>query len=58
MTACVIMHNMIVENERNEGLHDQAWEFHGELVVLYPRVATFEEFFHMYQEIHDRTIHD
>jgi hypothetical protein len=24
MTACVIMHNMIVEDERDEGLNDQA----------------------------------
>jgi hypothetical protein len=25
MTACVIMHNMIVEDERDEGIHDQGW---------------------------------
>jgi hypothetical protein len=27
MTACVIMHNMIDENERDEGIHDQGSEF-------------------------------
>jgi hypothetical protein len=33
MTACVIMHNMIVEDERNESIHDQGWELQGELVA-------------------------
>jgi hypothetical protein len=27
MTACVIMHNMIVEDEHDDGIHDQGWEF-------------------------------
>jgi hypothetical protein len=27
MTACVIMHNMIVKDERDEGIYDQGWEF-------------------------------
>jgi hypothetical protein len=27
MTACVIMHNMIAEEECDEGIHDQGWEF-------------------------------
>jgi hypothetical protein len=36
MTACVIMHNMIVENERDERIHDQGWEYQGELVVPHP----------------------
>jgi hypothetical protein len=31
MTACVIMHNMIVENERNDSIYDQGWDFQGEL---------------------------
>jgi hypothetical protein len=42
MTACVIMHNMIIEDERDERIHDQGWEFKGELVVPYPGAATFE----------------
>jgi hypothetical protein len=32
MRACVIMHNMIVEDEHDEELHDQGWQFQGELV--------------------------
>jgi hypothetical protein len=58
MTTCVVMHNMIVENESDEGLHDQGWEFQGELVAPHPGAATLEEFLHVQQEIHDCTIHD
>jgi hypothetical protein len=47
MTACVIMHNMIVEDERDDGIHDQGWEFQGELVAPHPGAATFEEFLHV-----------
>jgi hypothetical protein len=32
MTTYVIMHNMIVEDEHDEGLHNQGWEFQDELV--------------------------
>jgi hypothetical protein len=34
MTVCVIMHNMIVEDERDNNIYDQGWEFEGELVAL------------------------
>jgi hypothetical protein len=27
MTACVIMDNMIIDDERDDGLHDQGWQF-------------------------------
>jgi hypothetical protein len=27
ITACVMMHNMIVENERNNNIYDQGWNF-------------------------------
>jgi hypothetical protein len=27
MTACVIMHNMIIENERDDNIYDQGWDF-------------------------------
>ena len=43
MTACVIMHNMIVEDERPERLYDQGFQFQGENVVPEPEgAATFE----------------
>jgi hypothetical protein len=58
MTACVIMHNMIIEDERDEGIHEQGWEFQGELVAPHPEAATFEEFLHVHEEIRDRATHD
>ena len=45
MTACVIMHNMIVEDERPEHLYDQGFQFQGENVVPeHGGAATFEQF--------------
>ena len=45
MTYCVIMHNMIVEDERPERLYDQDFQFQGENVVPEQGVAaTFEQF--------------
>ena len=32
MTACVIMHNMIVEDERDESIFDQGFDYQGENV--------------------------
>jgi hypothetical protein len=58
MTACVIMHNMIVEDERDEGIHDQGWEFQDELVVSHLGTVAFEEFLHVHDEICDRATHD
>jgi hypothetical protein len=49
MTTCVIMHNMIVEDERDEGVHNQEWEFQGELVARHSGAATFEEFLHVHE---------
>ncbi|KAK1664525.1 hypothetical protein QYE76_052684 [Lolium multiflorum] len=33
MTCCVIVHNMIVENERPDGRNENHWKFQGELVA-------------------------
>jgi hypothetical protein len=32
MTTCVIIHNMIVQEERDDGIYDGNWKFEGELV--------------------------
>ena len=43
MTACVIMHNMIVEDERDDSIFDQGFDFQGENVEpLHQESATFE----------------
>jgi hypothetical protein len=41
MTACVIMHNMIVEEERDDSVYDQGWDFQGELVAPNPVPSSF-----------------
>ena len=47
MTACVIMHNMILEDERPERIYDQGFQFQCENVVYeHEGVATFEQFHH------------
>jgi hypothetical protein len=58
MNACVIMHNMIVDDKHDEDIHDQGWEFQGELVALYPGAAIFEEFLHVHENIRDHANHD
>jgi hypothetical protein len=40
MTACVIMHNMIIENERDDSIYDQGCDFEGELAEPAVRVAS------------------
>jgi hypothetical protein len=32
MTTCVIMHNMIVDDERDDNIYGGDWKFQGELV--------------------------
>jgi hypothetical protein len=57
MTACVIMHNMIVEEERDDSVYDQAWDFQDELVAQNPVPFSFQEFLHTHHEIRDRATH-
>jgi hypothetical protein len=58
MTACVIMHNMIIENEWDDNIYDQGCDFSGELAELAVGVATWEQFMHATENLHDRHIHD
>jgi hypothetical protein len=58
MTACVIMHKMIVENERDDSIYDQGWDFQGELVEPAAGVASWEQFMHVTENLHDRHIHN
>jgi hypothetical protein len=57
MTACVIIHNMIVEEERDNAVYDHGWDFHGELVAPNPGPTSFQDFLHAHHEIRDRTTH-
>ena len=40
MSCCVIMHNMIVEDERPDGKNENGWDFQGELVEPNPGPGT------------------
>jgi hypothetical protein len=58
MTACVIMHNMIVENERDDNIYNQGCDFQGELAEPAAEVSSWEQFMHIRKKLHDRHIHD
>jgi hypothetical protein len=51
------MHNMIVEEERDDSVYDQGWDFQGELVAANLVPSCFQEFLHTYHEIRDRATH-
>nr|XP_020171088.1 uncharacterized protein LOC109756649 [Aegilops tauschii subsp. strangulata] len=58
MTACVIMHNMIVEDERDESIFDQGFDCQGENIEpLHQDPATFEQFAQFYREMRDCHTH-
>ena len=56
MSCCVIMHNMIVEDERPDGKNENGWEFQGELVVPNPGPRTWEEFLNTTVEVTNTNI--
>ena len=59
MTACVIMHNMIVEDERdNDSIYDQGWDFQGELAEPEPGQASWQDFMATQYNLRDRVTHD
>ncbi|XP_020195431.1 uncharacterized protein [Aegilops tauschii subsp. strangulata] len=58
MTACVIMHNMIVKDERDESIFDQGFDYQGENVEpLHQEPATFEQFVQFHRELRDWHTH-
>ncbi|XP_040256322.1 uncharacterized protein [Aegilops tauschii subsp. strangulata] len=58
MTACVIIHNMIVEDGRDNNIFDQGLDFQGENVEpLHQEPATFEQFTQFQRELRDWHTH-
>ncbi|XP_073358349.1 uncharacterized protein [Aegilops tauschii subsp. strangulata] len=58
MTACVIVHNMIVKDERDDRIFDQGFDFQGGNVEpLREEPATFEQFVQFYRELRDWHTH-
>ena len=58
MTACVIMHNMIVKDERDNSIYDQYFECRDENVVPgHQELATFEQFAQFHHEMRDWHTH-
>jgi hypothetical protein len=58
MTVCVIMHNMIVENEWDDSIYDQGCDFQGELAEPAAGGASWEQFMHFTENLYDCHIHD
>jgi hypothetical protein len=57
MTVCVLMHNMIVEEERDDTINGPEWDFQGKLVAPNLRPASFQDFLHVHHGIRDRATH-
>ena len=57
MTACVIMHNMIVEDKHDDIVFDQGWGFQGENVEPEYGAAMFAHFTQFHQDIRGWTTH-
>ena len=57
MAVCMIMHTMIVEDERDDNIHDQGWDYHVDLVRPESGSTTFAQFIQFHHEMHDRITH-
>ncbi|KAI5019576.1 hypothetical protein ZWY2020_044464 [Hordeum vulgare] len=58
MIACVIMHNMIVEDERDDSIFDQGFDYQGENVEpLHQEPVTFQQFVQFHRELRDWHTH-
>jgi hypothetical protein len=51
MTCCMIMHNMIVENECHDGRNEHQCDFQVELVAPIPGASSWQEYLHMNVEV-------
>jgi hypothetical protein len=58
MTACVIMHNMIIENERGQDLNYSFYDLMGHMVQPRRRADRISRFLEVYHEVRDSDSHD
>ncbi|XP_073367922.1 uncharacterized protein [Aegilops tauschii subsp. strangulata] len=58
MTACVIMHNMIIENERGQNLDYTFYHLMGIRVMPMTKEERIKGFMNVYNEIRDSDAHD
>jgi hypothetical protein len=58
MTSCVIIHNMIVQEERDDNIYDGDWNFEDELVEPRAGAASWKYFLHMHNSLQDRTTYN
>ena len=58
MTACVIMHNMIIENERGKNLDYNFYQLMGICVNPMRKEERIRRFMKEYSEIRDTDVHD
>jgi hypothetical protein len=57
MNACVIMHNMIIESEHDETMHDdQPFDYQGPIGEVEHVPQEFGAFLHMHEEIQDADV--
>ncbi|XP_074352669.1 uncharacterized protein LOC141691816 [Apium graveolens] len=59
MTACIILHNMIIEDEREINTEEEHFDTNGEpIVIRIPRhQSTLSEFLQTHQQIRDKQAH-
>ncbi|XP_062535369.1 uncharacterized protein LOC134204578 [Armigeres subalbatus] len=57
MRCCIILHNMIIEDQRNEPTHFPHSSFHGTIFESPKNNSEFGEFLSRYEKVHDTTLH-
>ena len=56
MTCCVIMHNIIIDDEHPNGHSEHIWDFQGEMVATIPRASSWQQYLDMNVEVTDENM--